>query len=88
MIVKIIFIGNVQGVGFRYRAQEFALELNLTGTVRNLIDGSVELYAQGPQSAINTLQDKLKGHFGHYIQAVDVQVISSHQNFTDFRITR
>ena len=35
--------GRVQGVGFRYRAKRMADALELTGTVRNMEDGSVEL---------------------------------------------
>ena len=39
--------GTVQGVGFRYRAKHMADALALTGTVKNLPDGSVELEVQG-----------------------------------------
>ena len=39
--------GRVQGVGFRYFAQRAAAELGLTGYVRNLDDGRVEVYAAG-----------------------------------------
>lgn len=39
--------GRVQGVGFRYRASRAARALELTGYVRNLYDGTVELELQG-----------------------------------------
>jgi acylphosphatase len=39
--------GRVQGVGFRYFAQQAASALGLTGYVRNLDDGCVEVYAAG-----------------------------------------
>ncbi len=35
----------VQGVGFRYYAQDLAEKLHLSGFVRNLRDGRVEVYA-------------------------------------------
>ena len=44
--------GRVQGVGFRYFAHERARRLGLTGYVRNLQDGSVRAYAEGPKGAL------------------------------------
>ena len=41
------FKGRVQGVGFRYRAQNAASLYSVTGWVKNLYDGSVEMEAQG-----------------------------------------
>jgi acylphosphatase len=45
--------GRVQGVGFRYFAQRAALELGLTGYVRNLDDGGVEAYASGSEEQLS-----------------------------------
>lgn len=39
--------GMVQGVGFRYFTQDAAEELRITGYVRNLRDGRVEVFAMG-----------------------------------------
>ena len=47
--------GYVQGVGFRHRAARQAAALNLTGWVRNLPDGSVELEVQGDPDNIERL---------------------------------
>lgn len=44
--------GRVQGVGYRAWAQRKGTELGLSGWVRNLPDGSVEAFAQGPQNAL------------------------------------
>ncbi|MDY6324341.1 MAG: acylphosphatase [Catonella sp.] len=54
-----IFYGDVQGVGFRYRATTFANELGLTGWVRNEDDGTVTLEAQGEEGVIDMLVQKL-----------------------------
>lgn len=47
--------GQVQGVGFRYRAEHGAAALGLTGWVRNLEDGTVEMEVQGPGDRITEL---------------------------------
>ena len=56
------FKGRVQGVGFRYRAQNAASLYSVTGWVKNLYDGSVEMEAQGTEEDIDkvvqTLQDR------------------------------
>ena len=49
----IIFRGRVQGVGFRYQAMYAARNFNLTGWVKNMPDGSVEMEVQGPEEAID-----------------------------------
>jgi acylphosphatase len=48
--------GDVQGVGFRYFAQRKALQLGLSGWVRNNDDGSVELVAEGGREALEELK--------------------------------
>lgn len=51
----IFFYGRVQGVGFRYFSVVGARELGLTGWVRNLDDGSVEMEVQGDPDKIDDL---------------------------------
>ena len=45
-------IGRVQGVGFRFYMQRKALELGVTGWVRNRPDGNVEALVQGNPDAV------------------------------------
>ncbi|CUX69018.1 Acylphosphatase [Clostridium sp. C105KSO15] len=52
--------GRVQGVGFRFRTQQLARGLNLTGWVRNLDDGRVEMELQGREEEIDLLFDHLR----------------------------
>jgi acylphosphatase len=52
--------GRVQGVGFRYFAQRAASQLGLAGYVRNLDDGSVEVYAVGPAEQLAELAGYLQ----------------------------
>lgn len=51
----ILFFGRVQGVGFRYYSVHKASSLGLTGWVRNLYDGSVEMEVQGTERTIDNL---------------------------------
>lgn len=58
-----IFTGRVQGVGFRYFTYELATSLRLTGQVRNLMNGNVELEIQGADEDFNQfLKGILKGN--------------------------
>ena len=45
----IFFTGRVQGVGFRYQSAAIARSMGLTGWVRNLSDGRVEMEVQGEE---------------------------------------
>lgn len=51
--VHLTIHGIVQGVNYRYSAQQKALSLGLLGWVRNKKDGSVEAVAQGSDEAIS-----------------------------------
>jgi acylphosphatase len=45
--------GRVQGIGYRYFVQDTGNSLHVTGWVRNLSDGSVEIEAQGPSAVLD-----------------------------------
>lgn len=47
--------GRVQGVAFRWYAQQEAVRLGVTGWVRNEVDGSVLLHAEGDEVAVSDL---------------------------------
>ena len=55
----ILFYGRVQGVGFRFYSVSKARQLGLTGWVRNLYDGSVEMEVQGTEAEIDNLLEFL-----------------------------
>lgn len=52
--------GRVQGVGFRWFVRKAAAELGLPGSVRNAMDGSVEVVAEGPEEALAHLERQLR----------------------------
>ena len=56
----ILVAGRVQGVGYRYFAMRNASQLGLTGYVRNLGDGRVEVIAEGEKDLIQHFTEILK----------------------------
>jgi acylphosphatase len=62
----------VQGVGFRYFAQDAARDLGLTGWVRNRRDGTVETLAEGTRSALEAYLLAIeKGPRGGHVDGVE-----------------
>lgn len=54
--MKVLYSGHVQGVGFRYTARSVAAGFEVTGTVRNLPDGRVELVAEGERAELEAFR--------------------------------
>jgi len=88
MIAKrIIFTGRVQGVGFRFTAYDIAHRRQLTGFVRNVPDGTVEMLAQGrPEDVDDCIQD-IEEYFAGYIREARIEEIPSNPKYKDFKIT-
>ncbi|MHC4324049.1 MAG: acylphosphatase [Planctomycetota bacterium] len=83
----VIFIGRVQGVGFRYTAHRMANRRRLSGFVRNLPDGTVEMLAQGLAQDIDDCVQDIKDYFGDYLRETRVQEMPPDPKYKDFRIT-
>lgn len=68
MIARQVFYeGRVQGVGFRYTVKQIAKGFDVTGSVRNLADGRVELEAAGEESEVQAFlaaigESELRAH--------------------------
>ena len=88
MIAKyIIFTGRVQGVGFRFTAYNIARRHQLAGLVRNLLDGTVEMFAQGQPRDIDDCINDIKDSFGAYITQTKIEEAAFNPQYTDFKIT-
>jgi acylphosphatase len=53
--LRLLIDGRVQGVGFRFAALDEAQELGVTGWVRNLASGEVEIRAEGREDRLTML---------------------------------
>jgi acylphosphatase len=72
--VQVFYEGNVQGVGFRYSVRQIAKGFDITGSVRNLRDGRVELLVAGEEDEVRAfleaiLQSELRGHIRKHSEA-------------------
>jgi acylphosphatase len=64
---EIHFSGRVQGVGFRYTTRSVAAGYDVTGFVRNLPDGRVQLVAEGESNELDRFLVELEKEMGRYI---------------------
>jgi len=79
--------GTVQGVGYRAWTRKKARELGLTGFVRNLPDGRVEVYAEGEEEKLKELLAELhKGPFFARVREVNYQFTEPRGDYEDFVI--
>ena len=74
MKVRLIAKGIVQGVGFRYFVRGRALKNNIKGLVRNLPDGSVEIFAEGDEGNLSNFIEEVRFAEGSLasVDALDV----------------
>ncbi len=84
----IIYQGRVQGVGFRYFVYRAAYIMKLTGHVRNMDNGNVEVEVQGPDDHISVFLDTVKGGNGYSrIENYSMKEIPLKPNEKSFDIT-
>ena len=82
----IIFTGRVQGVGFRYTTYRIARGYDVTGFVRNLSDGTVEMLAQGPADEVDRCIREVQDSFAGYIRDARIEQIPCNPRYSDFGI--
>ncbi|MEO8426974.1 MAG: acylphosphatase [Verrucomicrobiota bacterium] len=58
--VHVFYAGRVQGVGFRYTVKSLVTGFEVTGTIRNLSDGRVELIAEGAKEELEAFQQGIQ----------------------------
>jgi acylphosphatase len=84
---RLVISGRVQGVGFRFFAEDAARREGVTGWVRNLPDGRVEAYLEGEAEAVTRVERALRqGPRGARVDAVDTDVQDPSGAYMDFSI--
>jgi acylphosphatase len=87
--MQVLYSGRVQGVGFRYAVKATANGFDVTGTVRNLPDGRVELVAEGGKDELNAFRDGIReSGLEHFIKTEDVSWSEASNEFRGFEIAR
>jgi acylphosphatase len=72
--IQVFYEGNVQGVGFRYSVRQIAKGFDITGSIRNLADGRVELLVTGEEEEVRAFldaigQSELRAHIKKHSEA-------------------
>jgi acylphosphatase len=76
--------GTVQGVGFRYFVERAARHLKISGYVRNLMDGRVEVYAIGDDGSLAVLRGELeRGPRGALVSDVDEEEAALESRYSE-----
>jgi acylphosphatase len=83
---EVHYSGDVQGVGFRYTVRSLARGFLVTGFVRNLSDGSVQLVAEGDAAEIVAFLDAIRHEMGQYIGNVQETIRPAAGSFPTFEI--
>ncbi|MCD8188762.1 MAG: acylphosphatase [Clostridiales bacterium] len=83
---RMVFHGQVQGVGFRWQTANIARQLGLTGWVRNCDDGTVEMEVQGSRTDLDALLAALRRLRYARVDRVEVTDISTAPE-REFRVT-
>jgi len=83
---RILYAGHVPGVGFRYTTVRVATGFDITGFVRNLPDGRVEVIAEGEDEELTAFQQALGEAMSGYIRKIEAHTESPTGEFKRFEI--
>lgn len=84
--IHIYYSGRVQGIGFRFTAERLAVDLGLSGWVRNLPDNRVELLCEGREEDLHKLMGKIDDALSRYILRKEVNWTPASGEFAGFEI--
>lgn len=85
---QVFYSGRVQGVGFRFTAQRIARGYGVVGYVRNLPDGRVELWAQGPDAEVSRFLLEISDRMKENIAGIGSKPVEPDAGMVAFEIRR
>lgn len=86
--LHLIYEGRVQGVGFRWAVREVSLGFEVTGWVRNLEDGRVEIVVEGEKAELEAFQEAIpEAGLRRFIRGQLADWGAPTGEFRDFEIT-
>jgi len=85
---QVLYAGRVQGVGFRYTTREIARGFAVTGFVRNLPDGQVELQVQGASAEVERFLAAVAGRFEGNLRGIERRTVETAERWSRFEIRR
>ena len=80
------FSGRVQGVGFRYSTFQIAKGFEVNGFVKNLLDGRVELQAEGEEGECKAFLTEVESELDGYIRKTESRETLGPKRFSSFTI--
>lgn len=80
------FSGRVQGVGFRFHVLQIAKQFAVTGEVKNLVDGRVELVAQGEKAELARFLAEIQAQMDIFISQTETHWSPPTDSFKGFGI--
>ena len=87
--LHIFYSGRVQGVGFRYTVKRVALGFEVTGWVRNLPDGRVELVGEGAEAELKEFRQAIAdAGLEHFVRNEDLSWREATGEFRGFEIVK
>ena len=87
--LHVYYSGRVQGVGFRYTTKSLALGFEITGTVRNLLDGRVELLVEGERTELEAFRRAMQdSEVGRFVRQEEADWSEAKNEFRGFEIVR
>jgi acylphosphatase len=87
--IRICYSGHVQGVGFRYAVKSIVAGFEVTGVVRNLPDGRVELVAEGQSQELDAFREAIRDSgLKHFIRDEQISWAEAAGEFRGFEIVR
>jgi acylphosphatase len=87
--MQVFYSGRVQGVGFRFTVKSVVAGFEVAGTVRNLLDGRVELLAEGTREELEAFLQAIRDSgLKHFIRNEEIAWSEAAGGFRGFEIVR